>query len=124
MDETLALIVVVEDDASMSVAIERLLRAAGLCAQCFSTAEKFLASSPPSRVACFIFDIELPGLSGFELCARLAASGNTRPVIFMTAYDLPAYRERAADAGGFHYFTKPFPGRNFIETVQQAASAG
>ncbi len=123
MGETSHTIVIVEDDPSMDVAIGRLLRAAGLQLQSFPSAEALLASSAVSEADCFVFDVQLPGISGFELRARLAREGNVRPVIFITAYDNVSVREQARETGAAAFFPKPFRGREFVQAVITAAEA-
>jgi len=116
-------IVIVEDDPSMDVAIVRLLRAVGLQPQSFPSAEALLASNAAADADCFVFDVQLPGISGFELRARLAKEGNMRPVIFITAYDHATVREQVREAGAAGFFPKPFPGREFVQAVLTAAGA-
>ena len=67
-------IAIVEDDASLRRALERLLRASGFEAHTFASAEEFLGSAVPESHACLILDIRLPGMSGFELFDHLTAS--------------------------------------------------
>ena len=62
-------VVVVEDDAGMSKAIERLLRAAGFQTMSFASAEELLQTEAVDVAACLVLDIHLPGLSGLELGA-------------------------------------------------------
>jgi FixJ family two-component response regulator len=107
-------IVVVEDDVSMSQAIERLLSAAGWRAAMFSSAEDLLASEAVDDAVCFVFDIQLPGLSGFGLYDRLSTMGVRVPVIFITAYDSPIVKQQAERIGAIGYFAKPFAGREPI----------
>jgi FixJ family two-component response regulator len=113
-------IVVVDDDASMRHAIERLLKAAGFHATTFSSAEALLQTDAALSAGCLVLDIHLPGLSGFELRQRLAESGHASPVIFITAHDRPTGREQAMQAGGVAYFTKPFSGRALLAAVTKA----
>jgi len=115
-------IVVVEDDASMMQAIQRLLQAAGFPAQTFPSAEALLQSGAAVGTSCFIFDIHLPGLSGFELRQRLVESGVKGPVIFITAHDDPAAREAAERSGAVAFLLKPFPGRSLLAAIGQAIS--
>jgi len=75
-------VLVVEDDASMSQAIERLLRAAGFQAVTFPSAEALLESEKPPIAACLVLDVSLPGLSGFDLRLRLFESNVSPPVIY------------------------------------------
>jgi FixJ family two-component response regulator len=114
------LIIVVEDDPSMSVANVRLLRAMGLRSMAFASAEALLDSGHASTAACFVFDIQLPGLSGLELCLRLPGLGIVRPVIFITAFDHPGLAAEVRLTGGVTYFLKPFHGREFTWTVMSA----
>ena len=67
-------IVVVEDDAGMSKAIVRLLRAAGFQPVSFASAEELLQTAAVDSAACLVLDIHLPGLSGLELGRLLITS--------------------------------------------------
>jgi DNA-binding response OmpR family regulator len=113
-------IVVVEDDASMSQALERILRAGGFQATVFACAESALASGSAALADCLVLDIHLPGMSGFELYRQLAVSGKVSPAIFITARDEPAVRKEAEKLG--RYLAKPFSGRELLDAVTQALS--
>jgi FixJ family two-component response regulator len=114
-------VVVVEDDASMSSAIERILRLAGYAPRTFDSAESMLEAGAAAGADCLIFDVHLPGLTGFELRERVARAGRLPPVIFITAYDEPESRELAARAGA-GYLVKPFPGRDLVAAVGRAVA--
>jgi FixJ family two-component response regulator len=111
-------ILVVEDDRAMREALTRILSVAGFCASAFPSAEALLESSLASEAACFVLDIHLPGISGFELHRRLMDRGFSAPVIFITGVDDEATREKAAGADA--YLAKPFPGRQLIDAVTAA----
>jgi FixJ family two-component response regulator len=113
-------IVVVEDDVSMSQAIERILRAGGYAAVTFATAELALAADAMTRVDCLILDIHLPGISGLDMYERLVESGRRPVVIFITAHDDPTFRERAERMGAKSYLRKPFSGRALLDAVNLA----
>ena len=113
-------IVVVDDDAGMNQAIERLVKAAGYRAVTFSSAEELLEAGAAINASCLILDVHLPGLSGFQLWRRLEEERMTPPVIFITAYDDPASRAQARDAGALAYFTKPFAGQNLLKAINGA----
>ena len=55
-----------------------------------------------------VLDWTLPDFSGVELCRRLRSSGNTTPVLMLTARDDVDERVQALDAGVDDYLTKPF----------------
>lgn len=65
------------------------------------------AASPPDLV---LLDINMPGMSGYEVCQQLKASPETHdvPVIFMSARDEVLDKIRAFEVGGVDYVTKPF----------------
>jgi FixJ family two-component response regulator len=114
-------IVVVEDDASMSQALERILRTGGYLGTMFASAEAALEADAAASADCLVLDIHLPGMSGFELYRRLALGGNETPAIFITAHDEPAIREEAERlGGGGSYLPKPFSGRAFLDAVARA----
>jgi FixJ family two-component response regulator len=114
-------IVVVEDDASMSQAIKRILRAGGFMVDTFSSSEDALEAEVTSAADCLVIDIHLPGMSGFDLYRRLFDSGKGIPAIFITGHDQPAAREEAENLGGVHgYLPKPFSGEDILKAVRQA----
>lgn len=113
-------IVIVEDDAGMRRAIQRLLRAAGYTTQAFASAEALLQTRAADEAAILILDVRLPGLSGFELRARLADDGAEPPVVFITAHDEPAARDAALRVGAFAYLLKPFAGKELLDAVARA----
>lgn len=111
---------VVDDDVSLRRALRRLITGAGFSVDTFESAEAFLSAQRDVDTACLVLDVNLGGLSGFELYERLAASGRSIPVIFITAYDSPSYQERAVAAGAVAYFKKPFDDEPLIEAIHRA----
>ena len=115
-------VVVIEDDSSMSQALERILRLGGHEPRKYVSAEAYLESGDASVVACFVIDVQLPGISGFDLQARLAQTNGATPIIFVTAFDTPEARARAHEAGAAGFLVKPFSGRLLLETVATAVA--
>jgi FixJ family two-component response regulator len=111
-------IAIVEDDASFRRALERLLRASGFDAHTFASAEEFLGSTAPESHACLILNIQLPGMSGFELVDHLTTSVPPPPAIFITARDADSLRERASRIPNSAYLSKPFPGEVLLKAVR------
>ena len=89
----------VEDDAGMKKAIERLLRAAGFQPVSFASAEELLQTEAVDSAACLVLDIHLPGLSGLELPRLLVTSRRAKPVIFITGQDEVSLRDEARRLG-------------------------
>jgi len=85
------------------------------------------------RPDVIVLDLNLPGMSGYDVLQRLKAMPETRdtPVIALTAAAMPADVARGAAAGFFRYVTKPLDVTSFIGTldsalavVQQSRAAG
>jgi FixJ family two-component response regulator len=93
-------IVVVEDHPSVRKTIERILQAGGFTVALFDSAEAVLEANAAASAECLVLDVNLPGISGFELYRRLVLSSKEMPTIFITAGDEPAFREEAERLGG------------------------
>jgi CheY-like chemotaxis protein len=79
-----ATVVVVDDDLSVLRALSRLIKAAGFKVLTFDRPSALLASTIPRANACMVVDMNLPEMSGSELCRVLAASGRGLPAILVT----------------------------------------
>jgi FixJ family two-component response regulator len=108
-------IIIVDDDASMGLALQRLLSAAGWPSIVFQKGEDLFASVEVERAAAFVFDIKLPGLTGLELARQLTQKGIRVPFVFITSHDRPEYRAEAERLGAAGYFLKPFSGKELID---------
>ena len=122
MSENKIYVAVVDDDASFSRAIGRLLRASGFDSSIYNTAEAFLQDTTHAPADCLVLDIQLAGVSGLDLRRRLTAQGTTTPVIFVTAHDEPEVREEARQIGCSAYFRKPVPGKLLLEAINNAVN--
>jgi two-component system response regulator FixJ len=116
------LVSVVDDDPSLLRAVGRLLRAAGFTVEAFPSAEHFLEHHHRVSTRCLVLDVRLSGMSGFDLHERLLEAGTSPPVIFITAHDDTATRERARRAGAVQYLRKPFEDVALIEAIDRAMS--
>src|SRR6195256_5811467 len=110
-------VIVVDDNAGFLKSVARLLSVHGFATRTFSSAEALLDSDAARTAACLLLDIHLGGISGIELQRRLAASGSTCPVIFMTANDDEATRNEAVDAGCIAYLRKPFTRNVLLDAI-------
>lgn len=115
-------IVLVEDDLSLGLAMERVLQAAGFQTWVFPSAEAFLNSRAAQHAACFVFDVQLPGLTGFELWKSLDGVAGKVPLIFITAHDEPETRLEA-ESHTHLFLVKPFSGRALVDAVHRAMLA-
>ena len=116
------IVAVVEDDESYRVALQRLLKSAGLPVLSFASAEDFLNSGKQHEVGCLIVDIRMPGMSGLDLQARLNADHCPIPTIFITAHGDEKMRLRAMRGGAVKFLAKPFDGAILLEAEIGRAS--
>jgi FixJ family two-component response regulator len=114
------LVAIVDDDDSMRSALDGLLRAVGLPARAFASAEEFLKSGDQHHTSCLIADIRMPGMSGLELQAQLNAERCRIPIIFITAHGDAKMRMQALRAGAVEFLSKPFDEEVLLESVRAA----
>jgi FixJ family two-component response regulator len=111
---------IVDDDDLMRSALQGLLKAVGLPARAFASAEEFLESGHQHDTACLIADIRMSGMSGLELQARLNAEQIRIPTIFITAHGDERMRMQALRAGAVEFMAKPFDDEVLLESVRVA----
>ena len=115
----ISLIGVIDDDEFMRDALSRLLRSAGYKCAAFSSSQEFLDSGP-AETDCLLLDIQMPGLSGLELQAKLREMDRGVPVIFVTAKVDNEARARALRQGAAAFFTKPFNDDALLGAIESA----
>jgi FixJ family two-component response regulator len=118
-DET-KVVAIVDDDDLMRGALQGLLKAVGMPARAFSSAEEFLESGQQHQTACLIADIRMSGMSGLELQAKLNAEQCRIPTIFITAHGDERMRMQALRAGAVEFLAKPFDNEALLESVRAA----
>ena len=113
-------IFLVDDDASVLRALSRVLREEGWSVETFESAEAFLARRDPNAEGCLVLDVTMPGLDGLELQRRLAAAGESLPIVFVTGHgDIPM-SVRAIKAGATDFLTKPVQAQVLVAAVRAA----
>jgi FixJ family two-component response regulator len=77
MNSAQGTVFVVDDDPSVRKALRRLCESAGLTVKTYASAREFLDDGAPACPACLVLDVRMPGLSGLDLQAELAARNVT-----------------------------------------------
>ena len=113
-------IYVIDDDESVRKAFKRLLRSVNFEAETFASAEEFLKSQKPNKNSCIIIDIQMPGLTGFDLQRKLMALGSQIPVIVISASDDAQIREQARELGAVAFFRKPIDDQALLDAISWA----
>jgi FixJ family two-component response regulator len=116
----LPLVAIIDDDTSVRVTTDSLVRSLGYITHTFASAEEFLRSDRLDDLSCVIADVQMPGMSGVELQAHLRNQGYRVPFIFFTAFPDEKIRAQALGAGAICYLTKPFDGEILVQSLQAA----
>lgn len=110
-------VIVVDDDVSVRDAVQNLMLSAGMECITFASTGELLATNALDRPGCLILDVRMPGSSGLDLQRHLAATGNSKPIVFLTGYgDIPMSVE-AMKAGAIDFLTKPVRDQTLLDAV-------
>ncbi len=114
------MVLVVDDDESMRVALTYLFRSMDLDVKVFKSATDVLDAGIPDVPCCLVLDIRLPGVSGLDFQETLAKTGLDVPIVFITGHgDIPM-SVRAMKAGAVDFLTKPFRDQDMLDAVMRA----
>ena len=123
MNDTGALVYVVDDDASAREGLAGLIRSAGLMARRLSQGRNSWLPPRPNLPSCLVLDVNLPGLNGLDLQQEIAKSGPQVPIIFLTGHgDIPM-TVRALKAGAANFLTKPVDDEALLDAIQHCISS-
>jgi FixJ family two-component response regulator len=118
--QTSRLIAIIDHDKSMQDSLQDLIESTGLEARCFGSAEEFLASGLHRDVGCLIAEIQMLGMSGLELQARLKEEQCNIPIIFITSNGSARMRIQAMREGAVEFLRKPLDHKLLLETIRAA----
>ena len=104
----------------MQDSLRDLIESAGLVAQCFGSAEEFLGYDLDGEVGCLIAEIQMPGMSGLELQARLKDDQCNIPIIFIATNGGAKTRIQAMRDGAVEFLVKPLDYPLLLNTVRAA----
>ncbi len=111
---------VVDDDASVRIALKKLLTVVGFRAHVYESVEEFLRARQADAPSCLVLDVRLPGMSGLDFQDELSRRGTPIPVIFITAQGDSPMTRRAMKAGAVDFLTKPFRKKELLAAIEQA----
>jgi FixJ family two-component response regulator len=120
VDENLtreAVVIVVEDDASVSAAVKELIESVGLKVRLYASAGAFLEAHNPDTTSCLVLDVRLPEVSGIKVQEELSRAGAYVPIVFISGYADVAMAVRAMKAGAVDFLTKPFRSQDLLDAV-------
>ncbi len=117
MNETRPKILVVDDDVRLRDLLSRYLTDQGFDVQTLPDASQLdrkLQRDPPHLV---VLDLMLPGEDGLSACRRLRGTGETVPIIMLTAKGDDVDRIVGLEMGADDYLPKPFNPRELVARI-------
>src|SRR3954454_8668612 len=119
-NEAQKMVLVVDDDESLRVALTYLFQSMNLPVKVFASTAELLSSKLPDVVSCLVLDIRLPGVSGLDFQDALAKTGIRIPIVFMTGHGDVPMSVKAMKAGAIDFLPKPFRDQDMLDAVTRA----
>lgn len=120
MTTPLAVVHVVDDDASFRTAISRVLKSCSYEVVVHTSANEFFEMPPSMNRGCILLDVRMPGLDGLEVQNRLSNLGINLPIVFLTGYGDIATSVRAIKAGAEDFLSKPVAKKQLLDAIGRA----
>ena len=114
------IIAVIDDDLAIRKGVSSLLRSAGYAVEMFESAESFLDRIDGTDVRVVLSDVQMAGMSGLDLQAKLRSSRPDLPFLIMTAFPEPALRAQALAGGALCFLSKPFNAEELLGCIERA----
>ena len=113
---------VIDDDAIVLKALERLLRSNGFTVETFTSPTAFLERPPYDGLACMLLDLRMPGLSGLDLQETMSRKGVSIPIVFLSAAaDVPSTAQ-AMREGAVDFLIKPVDEPQLFDAIRRASA--
>jgi len=111
---------IVDDDPSARRGLTRLVRTAGMKAQSFPSAGKFLASEGRGGPGCIVLDVRMPEMTGPELQEELARAEYCMPIVFLSGHADVPIAARAMKKGAVDFLTKPVDKDDLLGAIRSS----
>ncbi|QGW78677.1 response regulator [Pseudomonas alkylphenolica] len=114
-------VLLVEDDRALRQALGDTLELGGFAYRAVGSAEEALEAVAEEAFSLVVSDVNMPGMDGHQLLARLRANQPQLPVLLMTAHAAVERAVQAMRQGAVDYLVKPFEPRALLELVARHA---
>ena len=111
---------VVDDDEPVRRSLGRLLQTAGYEVELLPGAEAYLEGAVPTRPACLLLDMRMPGMGGMELQHLIAGTARELPIIFITAHGDEGLRQALIRSGAVDVLFKPLDAEVLLAAIARA----
>jgi len=115
-------ILVVDDDELVVIALEELLKPSGYEVTTALDGHEALEKIAEEQFALIVLDIIMPGMNGFELCARIRELDRYQevPIIMLTAKSGADDKQKGMDAGANLFLPKPIAPQRLLDLIKEA----
>jgi FixJ family two-component response regulator len=120
---TSPLVHLVDDDAAVRDALERLIGTVGLRVHAWADPQAFVAGFDREAIGAIVLDIRMPGVSGLAVLDTLIGQGVDQPVIMLTGHGTVDLCRRAFKAGAAEFLEKPVADDLLLDALQKAVRA-
>jgi FixJ family two-component response regulator len=114
------IIYVIDDDAPLRMALDRLLVACGYRVFSYDSASRFLETPIADELSCILLDVNMPDISGFQLQEYLNKINSHIPIVFLTAHGNISLSVRAMKAGAENFLSKPVQKNDLLSAIEGA----
>jgi two-component system response regulator MprA len=101
-------VAIVDDDAAIRASLGRALRMENYDIELFEDGLSALKAVQLRAPDAIVLDLQLPDIDGLEVCRRIRRSGDTTPILMLTARNAVNDRVEGLDVGADDYLVKPF----------------
>ena len=117
-------ILIVDDEPNIVQLARLYLERDGFKVESAGDGRNALATVEQHSPALMVLDIMLPEMDGLEVCRRLRASGNSLPILMLTARDEDVDKILGLELGADDYLTKPFNPRELVARIKAILRRG
>jgi DNA-binding response OmpR family regulator len=114
-------ILLTDDDELVLLSLEELMDSQGFEVHTASNGAEALAKAGNESFDLVVLDVIMPGMSGFEVCAKLREmeAYQEKPIIMLTAKSSSADKEKGLKAGATNFLPKPIDAGKLLAAIQE-----
>jgi two-component system response regulator NreC len=113
-------VLLVDDNRAILARVETVLSPACVVVGSATDGKTAVSAALELEPDVVVLDISMPGMSGFEVAARLRTEGSSAAVVFLTVHDEEELISAARQSGGMGYVVKPRIGSDLLTAVKEA----
>lgn len=111
-------VMLIDDDPSLQLALRHLITDEGYTFFCAGDGRSGLALVEEERPDLVLLDVMMPGMNGYDVCAKLRTAGHRMPIVFLSAKGDIVDKSIGFKAGGDDYLVKPFDNSELLLRIE------